>query len=617
MTLETTHITSHHKIIAINISSHQNILESITTLKNILPLLKLKKIQANPIEALQTMKKLDEILNKKGTKEISRRSKINKIAKAISRILEATPTSDSSVHDRDAVNDLKSKTLQILNKTENKYYTLLNKKKIEHTLLLKKLNAWCNEAGISKAQHTARSTAKIRIESAYREGSTDLNLATLNLTSLPTGVFKFLPKLTGLDLRDNQITTLPAKAFMDLSALVTLDLSVNNLTTIATGTFTGLSALISLNLSFNELKTLPKGAFQNLSSLATLNLTVNNLTTLVPGTFTGLHSLTSLNLGANKLTLLQPEVFGGLSALTSLFTTWNSIEPEPITADAIRSYNAIRMANRWKNLPLTTPLHPLWTTPEFSEGTPFLNFLSRLEVDFLLPVGPDNVRLGFRPGEFILLPEKRDRLRQDIARLLNQMETAHNGPLGPQDPFIQECIYVASMATDTCIDKVQVGYILLHLKSALHACTDLETDKKTTLVNLIAQVNKVIDFVGNVDDARLLFNATSAKFVSFVATQQAEDSNLTINDHQKLCALDYAEGQKNERLIIVKLLDPVEDMVNLLWKLLAMESERDFQLPQRFEMCCTIGNDDALRRAALEFIAKQDTAPHSQAGSEA
>ena len=129
----------------------------------------------------------------------------------------------------------------------------------------------------------------------------------------------------------------------------TLDLRERRLTSLQSGDFSGLSRLSHLYLADNALTELPEDIFAGLSSLTWLKLENNMLTSLPAGLFRDLRSLQELELHRNPLTVasLPPGIFVGLSSLeylgtfaadgTGLFVFPTSIE------ETARSGNEIRL----------------------------------------------------------------------------------------------------------------------------------------------------------------------------------------------------------------------------------------------------------------------------------
>ena len=81
----------------------------------------------------------------------------------------------------------------------------------------------------------------------------------------------------------------------------TLNLSGRSITSLKTGDFDGLTKLTTLALYSNELTSLPEDVFDGLTELTTLNLYNNDLSSLPEEVFDGLTKLTSLFLHENDL----------------------------------------------------------------------------------------------------------------------------------------------------------------------------------------------------------------------------------------------------------------------------------------------------------------------------
>ena len=112
--------------------------------------------------------------------------------------------------------------------------------------------------------------------------------------------------------------------------LVTLDLENSGITTLKSGDFAGLSRLTSLSLRRNNLSELPDGVFDDLGELQALNVDINNLSKLPDDVFDDLTSLWHLNLGNNGLSELPDGVFDELSNLEQLYLgfRWEDNAPD-------------------------------------------------------------------------------------------------------------------------------------------------------------------------------------------------------------------------------------------------------------------------------------------------
>ena len=179
------------------------------------------------------------------------------------------------------------------------------------------------------------------VTDAHLNRSTDLDLASADLTALKEDDFLNLNDLRSLDLSDNRLSELPEDVFSPLASLEKLSLSSNRLTTLPPRVFTGLSELQTLNLHDNRLSELPEDVFSPLASLEELSLSSNRLTTLPPRVFTGLSKLQTLNLRDNRLSGLPLEAFSSLGNLDELFLSGNSLTALP--ADGFDGLNQLRI----------------------------------------------------------------------------------------------------------------------------------------------------------------------------------------------------------------------------------------------------------------------------------
>ena len=151
---------------------------------------------------------------------------------------------------------------------------------------------------------------------------TSLNLssnALSGISALPADVFDPLTRLTRLELASSSINALNPNVFSTLTSLTSLDLSGNSsLSTLPDDVFSTLTSLTTLNLSSNDLSTLPAGLFNPLTNLEILSLARNGITTLDVNVFSALTNLQVLDLGDNALSALPAGLFSGLTSLASL-----------------------------------------------------------------------------------------------------------------------------------------------------------------------------------------------------------------------------------------------------------------------------------------------------------
>ena len=197
------------------------------------------------------------------------------------------------------------------------------------------------------------------LKSGDFDGLTRLTSLYLNnnvLTSLPADIFDGLTALTRLEMRNNDLSSLPANIFNGLTALTRLDLQENTLSSLPAGLFTGLTALTDLYLGINTLSSLPAGLFTGLTALEELVLANNDtLSSLPAGLFTGLTTLDDLHLSYNALSSLPAGIFDGLTELDRLWLNRNALTSLP--ANVFQDLTTLTLLELHNN-PNTDPFAP-------------------------------------------------------------------------------------------------------------------------------------------------------------------------------------------------------------------------------------------------------------------
>ena len=231
-----------------------------------------------------------------------------------------------------------------------------------------------------------------RIEKAYKQKSTGLDLSRLGLTQLPKTIGK-LTQLTSLNLFSNQLKTLPEEidkltqlTFLNLSSnllrilpeeivkltqltklylwsnhLITLPQELGNLTQLKRlyvynnqletlpQELGNLTQLIILFIYNNQLKTLPEG-IGNLTQLIRLKVNINKLATL-PNEIGGLNKLDELDVSDNELTTIPNEICR-LTKLTVLNISNNKLTTLPNEIGTLRNLIYFNLPNNeLKTLP--------------------------------------------------------------------------------------------------------------------------------------------------------------------------------------------------------------------------------------------------------------------------
>jgi hypothetical protein len=177
---------------------------------------------------------------------------------------------------------------------------------------------WCEEAQETN-EYASRLVAIQKIRECYVNKTTYLDLARLNLTSLPPFGEGTFPNVTDINFSQNNLAF--AEDFKAFPNVKTINLGLNKL--IAVSNFSAFQKLETLHLYDNELETVPD--FNALLMLLFLNLSRNRLKT-VPN-FNFLRRLMGLTVGNNQLKKLPD--FALLQDLDSLEASCNQIDELP------------------------------------------------------------------------------------------------------------------------------------------------------------------------------------------------------------------------------------------------------------------------------------------------
>ncbi len=166
------------------------------------------------------------------------------------------------------------------------------------------------------------------------------DLGSLGITDCSEVTEEYLTRIRFLDLTSSgvsgKLTSLKSGDFEGLSRMSELNLDDNSLSKLPEGVFDGLSSLESLTMQGNDLSSLPDGVFDDLTNLHTLALYDNDLAALPDGIFDQLTKLTKLAISGNKLTALPDGVFSGMSKLQLVSFSGNPSAPFTLSAELER-----------------------------------------------------------------------------------------------------------------------------------------------------------------------------------------------------------------------------------------------------------------------------------------
>lgn len=162
------------------------------------------------------------------------------------------------------------------------------------------------------------------INPMHYEKLTELKLNNNKLSSLPAGLFEYLPSLQALDLSRNQLRSLEGVGHS--KSILECNLVGNRLTSLGDA-FIESSNLHTLIVSENPLVSLP---FESeLTSLTTLQASSCKLTVL-DAKVANFKSLKSLDVSSNELKTIPPEL-GTIASLVAVNATGNLIKTIPRT----------------------------------------------------------------------------------------------------------------------------------------------------------------------------------------------------------------------------------------------------------------------------------------------
>nr|BAI66955.1 variable lymphocyte receptor B [Eptatretus burgeri] len=135
----------------------------------------------------------------------------------------------------------------------------------------------------SGTEVSCSSQSRTSVPTGIPASTTNLQLYSNKLQSLPSGLFDKLTQLTRLELYSNQLQSLPSGVFDKLTELKELWLQENKLQSLPDGVFDKLTKLTILYLHENKLQSVPDGVFDRLTSLQYIYLYNNPWDCTCPG----------------------------------------------------------------------------------------------------------------------------------------------------------------------------------------------------------------------------------------------------------------------------------------------------------------------------------------------
>ncbi|XP_076649811.1 toll like receptor [Halictus rubicundus] len=206
-----------------------------------------------------------------------------------------------------------------------------------------------------------------------------LNLFGNNFTSLPGNIFQHNKKLIKVFMYTNKrnMTTLPSGLFANLTKLTLVELRSNGLITLPEDLFRGSISINNINLERNYLASLPRDIFKGLHNLTVLKLHFNELASLPDGIFSDTLSLTEIDLSKNHITSISRHLFEDLVSLNLLDMSENQLQT--IEDASFKSLENLKIAKFSNNL-LTFNNSLSAYHDEFGKKSPFHHCLSLEEL---------------------------------------------------------------------------------------------------------------------------------------------------------------------------------------------------------------------------------------------
>ena len=213
--------------------------------------------------------------------------------------------------------------------------------------------------------------------------------------------------------------------------------------------------------------------------------------------------------------------------------------------------------------------------------------------------------LNETPRENNQIPKK---LKDNLSQLFKNMEaeyTSKSSNLASCD-LINEILSTTTMAVETCIDRVKMGYLYMQFFT------------KPSPKPYIDVLSNIQQFVNDVDAKKIIYHTMSKTFqnVHDLAKDDkfseaknflnpSEDSELSVSDRYNLACTIIIDKDNTYQALHIG--DPIEDMLNLAYKHPNIPDNYIHKIDMRYISCCSLKGDTL--EAALKYVQQHKLDP--------
>ena len=192
-------------------------------------------------------------------------------------------------------------------------------------------------------------------------------------------------------------------------------------------------------------------------------------------------------------------------------------------------------------------------------------------------------------------------LKDNLSQLFKNMESEYtpmSSDLASCD-LINQTLSTATMAVQTCSDRVKVGYLYMQFFT------------KPSPKPYIDVLNSIQQFVNDVDEKKIIYHTTSKTFqnVHDVAKQDkfsdantylnpSEDSSLSDSVRYNLACTDIIDKDPNYQALTIG--DPIEDILNLAYNHPEIPDNDIHKIDMKYRSCCSLNGDKL--EAAIQYV---------------